>query len=415
MNSITKRKQKNKKGPVMLGVMVMVVGIAIAIPLLFHPQSKGSFQQGETPIGQEEPINLSISCVGDIMVHSPQIPSQYDSSTGTYDYNNNFELVKKYIQNSDLSLCNLETTFAGGSYAGYPLFNAPEALADAIKNAGWDVAITANNHNMDTGLTGMKRTLEISRQAGLKTTGTQLDGEKNYTMVTVKGVKMAVIAYSYETMNVNGSTTINGNPIAPEAEPYLNTFNYATLDEDLGKVKDTIADAKNNGAEIIICYFHWGEEYQRSPNDYQTTMARQVADMGADMIFASHPHVLQGMEMLTSETTGKQVPVFYSMGNFISNQRLETLDNRYTEQGIIAQVNLEYKKSSKEMVSIEMEAMPVWVDKYKKDGKDVYSVVPLDSNMAEDSSLSASGHLIRAQQALEDVKVLLGEPNIRTN
>ncbi|WP_051280551.1 CapA family protein [Anaerovorax odorimutans] len=399
---------------VILGIFVLIVGIAIAIPLFFNAHKNGPLNDASS-ILREQPVKLSISCVGDIMVHSPQIPSQYDSVTSTYDYNNNFEFVKKYIEASDLAICNVETTFGGGKYAGYPLFNAPEQLADAVKNAGWDVAVTANNHCMDTGFNGLERTIRVSREAGLVTTGTMLEGDKNYAMITEKGINIAVIAYTYETSNINGTITINGNSISSEAASRINSFNYDTLTEDMQKIKNTISEARKEGADIVVCYFHWGEEYQRSPNDYQLNIARQAADMGADMIFASHPHVLQGVEMLKNETTGKQVPVFYSMGNFISNQRLETLNNRYTEQGIIAEVNLEYMKSTKEILTIQMDAIPVWVDKYKSNGKDVYSVVPLDDQIEANTSLAVSGHLQRAQQALSDVKELLGEEYIRSN
>lgn len=84
------------------------------------------------------------------------------------------------------------------------------------------------------------------------------------------------------------------------------------------KVEQSIKDARADGAEIIVCYFHWGEEYQRSPNEYQQYIAQNTAAYGADIIFASHPHVIQGIEIIIDDT-GRQTPVFYSMGNFISN------------------------------------------------------------------------------------------------
>jgi poly-gamma-glutamate synthesis protein (capsule biosynthesis protein) len=103
------------------------------------------------------------------------------------------------------------------------------------------------------------------------------------------------------------------------------------------------------------------------------------------------------------------------MGNFISNQRTETLDNRYTEQGLIAQVHIEYMKSKKQVVSVSMDTVPVWVDKYRKAGKDVYTIVPLDSNLTQNPSLAESGHLERAQQALDDIRELLGDEYIKTS
>ncbi len=401
-----------KKYYIILAGLIIAVGLWIILPPLLH----GDNQEAEPPkppvVEQEEAVSLSISAVGDVMVHKPQIPAQYESATGTYNFDNNFEYVKKYIEEADLALCNLETTFAGGTYTGYPVFNAPESLAAALKKAGFDVALTANNHIMDKGLSGMKRTLEITRAAGLETAGTRLDGEKDYTTLDVKNVKIGIVSYLYETPEINSVSTINGNEISDEAWSLLNTFNYNTLDEDLEKVKKSIQDARADGAEIVVCYFHWGEEYQRSPNEYQQYMAMEAASYGADVIFASHPHVIQGMEMLTDDASGRKVPVFYSMGNFISNQRTETLDNRYTEQGIIAQVRLEYMKSTQQVLSVSMDAVPVWVDKYKRSGKDVYTIVPLDDTLPENPSLAESGHLSRAEQALADIRDLLGDEYI---
>lgn len=403
-----------KKFYIILTAFIIAVGLLIILPPLLHDDSK-QVEPSQNPVEeQEEAISLSISAVGDVMVHKPQIPAQYDAATGTYNFDNNFEYVKKYIEKADLALCNLETTFAGGTYSGYPVFNAPESLAAALKKAGFDVALTANNHIMDKGLAGMKRTLEIARREGLETAGTYLEGEKDYTILEVKNVKIGIIAYLYETPSINAIPTINGNQISGDAWELMNTFNYATLDEDLQRVKESILNAKADGADIVVCYFHWGEEYQRSPNEYQQHMAREVAGYGADIVFASHPHVLQGMEMLKDENTGRKVPVFYSMGNFISNQRTETLDNRYTEQGMIAEVQLKYMKSTGQILSVKMNAVPLWVDKYKKGGKDVYTIIPLDGEMAANPSLAESGHLSRAEQALADIKSLLGEEYIGT-
>jgi len=403
-----------KKYFIISAAFIIAVGLCIIIPPLLHEEKQEAQPSQQPAVEQEVPVSLDISAVGDVMVHKPQIPAQYDSATKTYNFDNNFQYVEKYIEKADLALCNLETTFAGGNYSGYPVFNAPESLAAALKKAGFDVALTANNHIMDMGLSGMERTLEVARNAGLETAGTRLDGEKNYTMLTVKGVKIGIVAYLYETPVIESVPTVNGNEISDSAWPLLNTFSYETLDQDMEKVKKCIQNARADGADLVICYFHWGEEYQRSPNEYQQYMAREAASYGADAIFASHPHVVQGLEMITDAESGKNVPVFYSMGNFISNQRAETLDNRYTEQGIIAQVHLEYMKSTKQVLSVSMGAVPLWVDKYKKGGKDVYTIVPLDKDMGQNPSLAESGHLARAGQALADITDLLGAEYIRT-
>ncbi len=388
---------------IIVGIAVFAAGIFI-FPLLSH---NGLDPVLEEKPSAEEPIDLKISCVGDIMVHKPQLEAQYDRNTETYDFTNNFKYVKEYIEGADVALCNVETTFRGAPYSGYPLFSAPESLAGTLKDTGFDVAITANNHMMDTGFSGMQRTIDVLREAGLVAVGSRKEGEASYSTIKAKDVKLAVMAYTYETPSQNGQTTINGNFLNAQAENLINHFNYETLDEDLQKLSSDIQAAKEEGAEIIICYFHWGEEYQRSPNDWQQYIARKAAELGADIIFASHPHVLQGMELLEIDDNGKKVPVFYSMGNFISNQRTETLNNRYTEQGMIATVNLSYKKSTGEIISISQDAMPTWVDKYSEGGKLVYSIIPLDEKLESNPALKISGHMQRAKQALDDVNALL--------
>ncbi len=363
-------------------------------------------------VQQEEAVNLSILCVGDIMAHSPNIKSAYDSSTGTYDFNDNYEYVTKYISAADLALCNMETTFQGTTPRGYPTFNAPDELAAAVRAAGFDIAITSNNHMMDSGFDGMQRTLEILRGQGLTTVGSRYDGEKSYAMTSVRGVNIGIVAYTYETTGAgDSSVTINGTRVGEDSQKLINSFNYNELETtDYAKIQKDIDDARGDGADVVICYFHWGNEYQREPDSNQTEMAQRVADMGADIIFASHPHLLQKVDVVTSQS-GKNVPVFYSMGNFISNQREETLpsisNRRYTEQGMIAYVDLEYMKGTGEILSESIKVLPTWVDRYNESSE--YRIIPLDGNLESNQTLLQSGHMSRAKQALSDVKALLGE------
>lgn len=398
--------------PIVIGVLV--VGAIIAIPLLLHGKTSNGgnhlpSQSSEGGGEVEEPVTLEILCVGDIMVHEPQIASQLDPETGKYDYNNNFQYVKKYIEAADLALGNFEGTFGGPPYRGYPAFSTPDELASALKTTGFDVAITANNHMVDTGKAGVLRTLQVLSGAGLVTSGSRLDSSgPQYAISKVKGVRVATISYTYESSGGGEDVAINGNYISQETAQLINTFSYGSLDEDMGKINGVVASAREAGADLIVLYLHWGEEYQREPNDWQTQIVRAaIEEMKVDIIFASHPHVLQKMEMITSETTGKSVPVFYSMGNFISNQRDETLQNRYTEQGMISRVNLEYMVSTGKTVSVKMDAIPTWVDRYKRNGKTVYEIIPLDEEMENNPALAESGHLLRAKEALEDINGIL--------
>ena len=130
---------------------------------------------------------------------------------------------------------------------------------------------------------------------------------------------------------------------------------------------------------------------------------KTVEMMDVDVIFASHPHNLQEAEYVGD------VPVFFSMGNFISNQRTETLgaDKRYTETGVIAQVKLEYDRANRAVTGTEMSAVPTWVDRYSAGGKTMYSIIPLDDELEDNAVLAQSGHLTRAKGALNDANGLL--------
>lgn len=410
----------------MLALVLVVLGLAI---LLAWAKTGGKSVPASISAGKEptKETELSIVCVGDIMSHEPQIRAQYDSRDDTYDYNNNFQYVKPYIEDADLALCNVETTFAGKPYTGFPTFSSPDALADALKTAGFDVGITANNHMADKGLEGILKTQKVLKKKGLAVTGSVLEEEDpRFVIQDVKGVKVGIVAFTYETGSGQGAVSINGSVISDEISSRINSFHFNTMQEDKEKIKAAMDGARAAGAEVLIVYYHWGEEYQMAANMHQKELAQATADMGADMIFASHPHVLQEAEYLTpnpsGETvskgeapkksaekpaSGKRVPIFYSMGNFISNQRTETLGKPATEQGIIARVDLTYSEDDG-VKEAALSGMPTWVDRYYSGGKTVYEIVPLDDQLKENQALAASGHLSRARQAREDANETLG-------
>ena len=323
----------------------------------------------------------------------------------------------------------------------------------------------------DTGKTGVMRTIELMRQNGMTVAGARLDvSEPRSPIVEVKGVKIGIVAYTYET-TTGERRLINGNPIWDGGTDYINSFRcesglaYA-VEADRAAIAAEIQSCRDRGADLVICYFHWGNEYQREYNAGEEKMARYAADAGADIIFASHPHLLQGVDCFEyqvkypepepeveevqpepeeekepwiirvrkhfglikeeepeieepvveepkPEYWTKKVPVYYSMGNLVSNQRVETMSDyipakaRFTEQGMIAWVDLDYDPVTGEISNLQMKCLPTWVEKYKKNGHVEYYIIPLDKDLASNPELANSGHLARAQQALQDVKDLI--------
>ncbi len=328
-----------------------------------------------------EDIEIQISAVGDIMVHGPQLKAQHHQSTGEYAFDNNFKHVIPYFQQADLMLGNLETTFAGETrgYSSYPLFNTPDSLADSLKSAGFHAIATANNHSFDTGKEGMLRTLDILREKGLKTFGTRKDtDEESFSIVDIKGIKVGLTAYTYETPRWKNYKTINAIKIPLEVEPLIDTFSYEFLQEDLLVIQQRVEEMRKQGAEVVVFYIHWGNEYQREPNQYQKTIAQELSNFGVDIIFGSHPHVIQPIEIIASQVDNKQTVVVYSMGNFLSNQRYEILKNRFTEDGVIVNVKLIKSGVTNQINLEEITYVPTWVHRYFVGGKAVYEILPTD-------------------------------------
>lgn len=371
----------------------------------------------ELPPKFEEIVILG---VGDIMVHGPQLKAQYQGDKNEYDFRNNFQYIQGHLQNADYAIGNLETTFGGGErgYSSYPRFNTPDTLADALKDAGFHLMATANNHTYDTGKSGVIRTLEVLETRGLKTMGTRKhEGEEGYHLESIKGVQVGFTAYTYETPRWNGHRTINAMQLDEDAVKLIDTFGYETLEEDLARIQQRVALMKEEGAEVIVMYIHWGEEYQREPNHYQKQIAQFLCDAGVDIVFGSHPHVPQRAEILTSQDGTRETLVVYSMGNFLSNQRREIIERPYTEEGLMVAARIEINLNTKEVSLKEANYIPTWVHRYQQGGKTYYEIVPAVEAMKDPEGYHLFTEISRQRvlETLEHTLELLNptEPRIK--
>ncbi|WP_232242800.1 CapA family protein [Paenibacillus sp. GSMTC-2017] len=315
--------------------------------------------------------------VGDIMSHSPQLPGSYNATEKKYNFDPFFEEVKPILKQGDWVMANLETPIAGKEYGytGYPSFNAPLELAEALKNAGFNLFSTANNHSLDKGEKGLLRTLEHLKGLELQAVGTASSQEEADALIISEknGIKMGLLSYTYGT---------NGIPI-PEGKPYLVNL----IDEE--KIKKDITRLKEGGADLVTVALHFGAEYQTTPNEEQKQLARALVAAGADIIAGSHPHVLQPYEVIeTLDAKGnkKSALIIYSMGNFISNQRGGSKD-----YGVIFKVNIRKNVTEGTINLTEVEAIPTWVHRYKPDKSYRYRILPIEETLAE-----ANDKLLRA-------------------
>ncbi|MCD5414915.1 MAG: CapA family protein [Clostridiales bacterium] len=323
---------------------------------------------------------IKISAVGDVMVHSPQIRVQFNKENNAYDFTNNFQFIKPHISSSDLALANLETTFGGEDkgFAGFPFFNSPDELAYALKDAGFDVISTSNNHSFDTGKEGILRTIRILEENKLKVIGTRKNENlESFVVIDVNGIKVGLSAYTFETPMQGEYRAVNAIRMPKEVETIIDTFGFENLEDDLEKMKERIKTMKQRGADIIVFFMHWGNEYWREPCKYQKRIAQTLSNYGVDIIFGSHTHVIQPIEFVNSEFDGSQTVVAYSMGNILSNQRYETLGNKYTEDGVIVNVTLKKNTLTGEITLVETGIVPTWVHRYIKEGQRIYEIIPI--------------------------------------
>lgn len=252
---------------------------------------------------------ITLLFVGDLMQHQAQIDAARTSS-GQYDYTPCFAAVKEQISQADLAIGNLEVTLGGKPYKGYPAFSAPDEYLHAIKDAGFDLLLTANNHCLDRGKKGLERTIRLLDSLHIPHAGTYKDRKerrKQYPLfIRKKGFCIAFLNYTYDTNGIRTS--------AP------NIVNYIDKEEILQDIRS----AQARRPDAIIACMHWGEEYHSLPNKEQRELADWLLEQGVTHIIGAHPHVIQPMEL---RTEGRQQHiVVYSLGNFISNMSAPRTD-----------------------------------------------------------------------------------------
>ena len=289
--------------------------IPIEVPKVVESEVPG---EPEIP----EPIIVTLAVCGDTMSHMPLVNDVRNEELDIYDYSRAMNGAIAHVQSADYAVANLETTFSGGpKYTGYPNFNSPDDLAADLKEIGFDLLLTANNHCMDKGNKGLMRTLDVLDEVGLAHVGTsrtQEEYDKNYEIVDIGGISVAFLGYTYGT---------NGIPLPKDAPYAVNVFNrdYLTTlsDPNTDKLLTDLEQVKGEKPDLIAVMIHWGVEYQTNPNRFQTELADLLLENGVDLILGGHSHVPQPMEMRTvthSDGSEKNAFICYSLGNFISCQ-----------------------------------------------------------------------------------------------
>lgn len=338
---------------------------------------------------------IEVSSTGDIMFHSTQIKSGYNSKTKSYNFEESFSEIEKIMGESDLAIANLETVTAGekNKYTGYPTFNSPSEVLDGIKSMGIDVLATANNHCLDRGKQGVELTIDEINKRNLENIGTYKEDNRKILIKEVNGIKLGMLAYTYGCNGMEARLTKN------ELSKMVNIINEA-------KIKSDLEYLNKQNVDFSVVVIHWGVEYMRVPNESQTKLADKMMDWGADIILGSHPHVIQKSEIVNK--SGDDKFIIYSQGNFISNQRTETIDGKnakYTEDGVIVKLKLQKNMDTNKSIIKKVDYVPTWVYRYSKDGKYHYKVIPINEiNMNKYKQVK--GKLIQSyNQTMEKMSV----------
>ncbi len=258
-----------------------------------------------------KPQKAELLFVGDAMQHQGQLDRAREVGGSTYDYSDCFSLIAPTVIKADYAVVNLEVPLGGGSnYSGYPCFSAPDVYAEALKDAGFDLFLTANNHCLDRGDQGVRRTIDALARLKVDQIGTYHNASHRRSTVpfikNIKGFKVGFLNYTYGT-----------NGIKPKFGAEISLIDKVVMAREIKALREA-------GAELVTVCIHWGLEYVLTENAEQRDLADFLNSQGVDLIIGSHPHVIQPMKVVPSKADAtRKVLVVYSLGNFISNMKTD--------------------------------------------------------------------------------------------
>lgn len=332
--------------------------------------------------------DITIAAVGDFLIKTRIIRSAKAAGEKGFSFDEIFEPVASYLREADLTIGNLETTFSGpmktpdGNYltprrnpkTGWPLFNCPDQFAGTLKNLGFDVLSTANNHCVDCGISGLKRTLTVLDSKGLAHTGTYrtYNESKELLIKNVKGIKIGFLAYTKGT---------NRLPVPSDQSWAVNKINPNKMIADLKRLKAKQVDL------IIVC-MHFGREYRKFPVEEQKRIVRMLFKYGADIVLGAHSHVIQPAIFHEAKdftgVTRKRFAI-YSLGNFISTRLYR---NDHTLTGLITRIKVR-KHDDGRIQILNADFIPTWVKSIKSGGRSGFRVVPLGKALEKKTGTSS--------------------------
>ncbi|HFI2472321.1 TPA: CapA family protein [Streptococcus suis] len=338
-----------------LFLLALIVLLELLAPSTVSQLQDEASQTSQTGQGENEVRTARIMAHGDLLYHLPILRGA-EQVDGSYDFSENFTYVKPWIEQADFAIADFEGTISPDTeLAGYPLFNAPGMVASNIRDAGYDLVDLAHNHILDSHLSGLVSTVHTFREAGVDTVGVYAEGNRSTAPLYIRevnGIRIAVLAYAY---GFNGLEVLLSQE---EYDGYLSDFNLEKMQAEIERAEKE--------ADVTIVMPQTGVEYQLEPTEEQTSIYHQMVDWGADIVFGGHPHVVEPAEIL--EKDGQRKLIIYSMGNFLSNQRIESMEDtpnaQWTERGVLMDLTIQKENGQTSIQTAQ--AHPTWVNRWSK-------------------------------------------------
>ncbi len=343
----------NKKLTILISAMVAMIA-AIVLLLLPEPE-KAAPSVAEA---KSDKVTVRIKAVGDNLIHSP-IYNSCKTEDG-FNFDAIYENITPYIEDADISAINQETIFVESvsALSGYPAFGSPIEVGESVAKAGFNLITHATNHTLDKGTDAIEYSMDFwDKYENITVLGVnRSEEEKNTVEVWEKdGLKIAMLNFTYG---------LNGHVLPSGKEYLVNVFEQSDDTAELIQKAEECAD-------ITLVFIHFGTEYTHTPTDSQISDIDFLCSNGADVIIGTHPHVVQPVTKHISEN-GNEAIVFYSLGNFLSNQ-----DTTSKILGAMADITITKENG---VTKVESYAMYPTVT-HRSDGK--FSVYMLDDYTEE--------------------------------
>lgn len=302
---------KNKWFKFLLAIILILLVATLVFYLLITSKEQEK-EENTKQVNKEEKAKVSLVMVGDALIHSSVYNDAYNN--GVYDFTNMLEYIKPIVSEYDLAFYNQETILGGTSIglSDYPTFNTPWEFGDAMLDAGFNIVNLATNHTLDRGTTGVEKSCEYwnSKKEDILFAGSYCNEEdaSEIKVFEKNDITYTLLSYTYGTNGIK----------VPEGKEYMvNLYSDEKVKQDIEKVRDKV--------DVVLVSMHWGLEYQTVPTSEQQRQAQYLADLGADIIIGTHPHVIEPVTFIDDTL------VIYSLGNFISAQSTNNDYNTMTE------------------------------------------------------------------------------------